>query len=114
VFFGTILIPRYQMTGTALANILTVSLGIAVCAVFVKKTFGAVFEPSRVLKAALLSLLIGGLLSLWRTYPLALLPFVYAVGLGFYGLGMFVLGGVTPRERALLEKVLGQLRGARP
>jgi len=110
VALGTLLIPRYQMLGTAVANLTTVSVGVVACSVLVKRTFGEVLELSRVLKATAISLVIGGTLSFWRSYPITVLPLVYGVGLLLYAAAMVALGAISPQERALLNKALGRLK----
>jgi stage V sporulation protein B len=111
---GTLLIPRYQMMGTAVANLLTLLFGLLSCSVLVKKAFGVLLDLGRVLKATAISLVLGVAFSLWQSYPLILLPVLYTVGLGLYGAGMLALGAVTPSERAMLKRALGRLGLARP
>jgi O-antigen/teichoic acid export membrane protein len=107
---GVALVPKLGMVGTASANLLAVAFGLLACSWLVKRVFGAVTEFVRVLKAALISAVLGAALSRWHGYSELLLPVLYAAGLVLYALAMLALGAVTPKERAMLDKVLGRFR----
>jgi O-antigen/teichoic acid export membrane protein len=92
------LVPRFQMTGAALANLTTVSIGVLVAGWTAQREFGGVVELGRVSKGAAISIGLAAVVSLWRGYSPAVLPAVYCVGLLLYAGLMYAWGGWTESE----------------
>jgi O-antigen/teichoic acid export membrane protein len=95
---GALLIPRYGMTGTAIASLIAAIAGVVFSGWLTMRYFGRLMQPVPVLKAAAASLVIYLLLSIPRTWSMWVLPFACIGALGLYGVLVMVTGAVKREE----------------
>ncbi len=107
---GWWLVPRYEMLGTALANLVTVTAAVVAVSGLVFKYIGSVYDLVRVGKMLLAVVPVGVGLILFDGYPVMAVPGVYLLGLVVYGGLLLVLRGVSVQE--IKKMVPGRARRA--
>lgn len=100
------LIPRYQMNGAAVANLLTVLIGVICAGYVVFRYFGTLFNISRIVKTAISSCIIYYLLRSFHTYPLQALPLVYVLSFLVFLVVMRITGGITKDEIESVRRIV--------
>jgi O-antigen/teichoic acid export membrane protein len=103
---GLYLIPKFEMIGTAYANLITVSLGVTIAGVLVYKYFGILFDTHRIVKTLLASFILYCLLIYYTAYPLIALPLVYGAAFLLFFVIMLITGGVTKNDLLFLENFI--------
>jgi len=101
---GIVLVPRLEMLGTALANLTTMILAVALSSVATARIVGSVYDLRRLLKALAAAVPVAGGLHLLGDFPVPLVPVVYAVGMAVYGAGLVALGALRLAD---LRRMLG-------
>ncbi len=91
---GVWLIPRYGMTGTAIASLIAAAAGVVFSAAVTRMRFGTLLEPVPVLKGIAGAVVVYLLLSIPREYPMWLLPFACLAALGVYAAFVLATGAV--------------------
>jgi len=88
---GIWLVPKFDMTGMALANLISVGTGLIFASLTVFYYFGPFFNVGRTAKAAIGSVIIFYLIRLLPTYPVAFVPVICMAGAMVFILVVMIL-----------------------
>ena len=109
---GVLLMPRYGLTGAAVAFLLSAATQTAVAFVLARRFYPLPYETARILRvlAAGVAATLAGLWTVAPAWPVFAVLVRAAVGTAVFGILLTLSGFLRPTERAFLSATIARLR----